>query len=131
VIIECGTRIAAGKTIAQFFKIGRIAPVDPQRNQAGHGNAVERARLAEPRLQQPLGGLVRQRVDLHDTGDLRQEQRHLGGALFHIDAFQRLKLNGDFARNVASPGRGRLVDHVNRPGCQAGQKTHDRDHEGE
>ena len=49
--------------------------------------------------------------------------------LFDVGGVHGIELDGDLTRNVVDPGVRRLIDHVDAAGREAGEESHDGEHD--
>ncbi len=113
------------------LQVRRRAAIQLQRDKARHGERLERVDLAEPRLEQRGRFLDGKRPHIRDAGLAAEKRRDLQHDLLGVDLILGLDLDRHLAGDVLEPGVGRLPDHVDGAGRQAGQEAHDRDHERE
>ena len=110
-------------------RLGGVLRSSSRAIRRGTGSVGERVGLPEPWLQQ-LGRVGdAQRTHAGDAGLARQEAAHVRDQLVDVGTLLGLDLHSDFAGDIAQPGGGRLVHHVDRAGSQAGEKAHDGDDE--
>ena len=110
-------------------EVGRIGAIELDGDDARDRQRIERVGLSQPRLEQLRGIAHAQRTRIDDARLLRQEARDVADELVDVGAVLHLDLHRDLAGDVAQPGRGGLVHHVDRAGRQAGEEAHDGDHQ--
>ena len=96
------------------------------RDEARHGQRLQRIDLAEPRLEQ-------RRRFVHASGRTRampgwrrEKRRHVGDRLLGVDVILGLDLDRNLAGDILQPGIRRLADHVDGARREAGKEAHDR-----
>ena len=127
VIVDAGRRRHLRHPAAQRREIERGAGLDPRDDDARHRQIVDRQPAAEPRLQQFGRFVLGERLDLDDAGLRPHRLRRRRRVALDVAPGLRAHLDGDFARDLRLPFRGRGAHQQHRAGGDRGEERHDGD----